>query len=167
MSSIPQGPRWIKLKSSGLRGASSLPDTKRQGAGDSPRDWVGWALGRDGNNSFLHPDTWDIEDLSLVTGCASEDTEVDSLGSEEDSEPPELYSGDVSCARRLRRLTALDTSPEYSSGGSSSSSSPSSSTSSSSSAHTVTRDASPGSHPVGPILYTPNSLSTGSLQSKS
>ena len=85
-----------------------------------------------------------------MTGCASEDAEVDELGEEEDSEPPELYSGDVSRAGRLRRLTALDTSPEYSSGGSSSSSSPSSSTSLSSSAHPVTRDECPGSHPVGP-----------------
>ena len=27
-------------------------------------DWVGWALGRDGNNYFLNPDTWDIQVLS-------------------------------------------------------------------------------------------------------
>ena len=58
---FPQGLRRIKSKSSGLRsslrGASSLQDTKRQGAGDSTRDWVGWALGRDGSNSFLNPDT--------------------------------------------------------------------------------------------------------------
>ena len=45
-------------------GASSLQDTKRQGAGYSPRDWMGWALGRDGNNSFLNPDTGDIQVLS-------------------------------------------------------------------------------------------------------
>ena len=45
MRSIPQGPRRINSKSSGLRGASSLQDTKRQGAGDSPRDWD--------SNSFL------------------------------------------------------------------------------------------------------------------
>ena len=44
MRSIPQGPRRMKSKSSGLRGASSLQDTKTQGAGDSTRDWVGWAL---------------------------------------------------------------------------------------------------------------------------
>ena len=87
-----------------------------------------------------------------MTGCASEDAEVDELGEEEDLEPPELYSGDVSRAGRLPRLTELDTSPEYSSGGSSSSSSPSSSTSLSSSAHPVTRDECPGSHPVGPRL---------------
>ena len=91
---------------------------------------------------------------SLVTGCASEDTEVDSLGSEEDSEPLELYSGDVSRAGRLRRLTALDTSPEYSSGGSSSSSSPSSSTSLSSEAHPVTRDWCRWSHPVRHTMET-------------
>ena len=64
MRSIPQGPKRINSKSSGLRRASSLQDTKRQGAGDSPRDWVGWTLGRDGNNSFLNPDTWDIQVLS-------------------------------------------------------------------------------------------------------
>ena len=66
MRSIPQGHMRINSKSAGLRGASSLQDTKRQGAGDSPRprDWVGWALGRDGNNSFLKPDTWDIQVLS-------------------------------------------------------------------------------------------------------
>ena len=64
MKSIPQGPRRIKSRCSGLWGASSLQDTKRQGAGDSTRDWVGWALGRDGNNSFLNPDTWNIQVLS-------------------------------------------------------------------------------------------------------
>jgi hypothetical protein len=64
MRSIPQGPRRINSKSSGLRGASSLQHTKRQGAGDFLRDWVGWALGRDGNNSFFNPDTWDIQVLS-------------------------------------------------------------------------------------------------------
>ena len=32
MRSIPQGPRRIISQSSGLRGASSLQDTKRQGA---------------------------------------------------------------------------------------------------------------------------------------
>ena len=56
MRLIPQGPRRINSK--------SLQDTKIQGAGDSPRDLVGWALGRDGNNSFLNPDTWDIQVLS-------------------------------------------------------------------------------------------------------
>ena len=35
---------------------------------------------------------------SLVTVCAEEDKEVDELGEEEDEEPPELYSGDVSSA---------------------------------------------------------------------
>ena len=85
---------------------------------------------------------------SLVTGCAEEDKEVDELGEEEDEEPPELYSGDVSSAVKRRRRPARDTSPEYSSEGSESSSSPSSSTSASSEAHPVTRDACPGSHPV-------------------
>ena len=47
-----------------------------------------------------------------MTGCASEDAEVDELGEEEDSEPPELYSGDVSramCPRstHLRMLLVL------------------------------------------------------------
>jgi hypothetical protein len=64
MRSIPQGPRRINSKSSGLRGASSLQDTKRQGAGDSTRALVGWVVGRDGNNSFLNPDTWNIQVLS-------------------------------------------------------------------------------------------------------
>ena len=73
MRSIPQGPSRINSQSSGLSGASSLQDTKRQGAGDSPRDWVGWALGRDSNNSFLNPDTWDIQVLSwsFISLCTS------------------------------------------------------------------------------------------------
>ena len=89
-----------------------------------------------------------------MTGCASEDAEVDELGEEEDSEPSELYSGDVSRAGRLRRLTALDTSPEYSSRGSESSSEPSESTSVSSEAHPVTRDWCRWSHPVRHTMET-------------
>ena len=55
-------PGRINSKSSGLRRASSLQDTYRQGAGDSSRDCVGWDLvGRDGNNSFLNPDTFQKE----------------------------------------------------------------------------------------------------------
>ena len=45
-----------------------------------------------------------------MTGCASEDAEVDELGEEEDSEPPELYFGDVSRAGRLRRTQSQGTS---------------------------------------------------------
>ena len=48
--------------------------------------------------------------LSLVTGCAEEDKEVDKLGEEEDEEPPELYSGDVSSAVKRRRRPARGTS---------------------------------------------------------
>ena len=40
-----------------------------------------------------------------MTGCASEDAEVDKLGEEEDEEPPELYSGDVSSAVKRRGHT--------------------------------------------------------------
>ena len=61
MRLIPRGPRRINSKSSGEREAGALEDTKRQGAGDSSRDWVGWVLGRDSNNSFLNPDTWNIQ----------------------------------------------------------------------------------------------------------
>ena len=43
-----------------------------------------------------------------MTGCAEEDKEVDELGEEEDEEPPELYSGDVSSAVKRRRRPARD-----------------------------------------------------------
>ena len=91
---------------------------------------------------------------SLVTGCAEEDKEVDELGEEEDEEPSELYSGDVSSAVKRRRRPARDTSPEYSSEGSESSSSPSESTSVSSEAHPVTRDWCRWSHPVRHTMET-------------
>ena len=42
-----------------------------------------------------------------MTGCAEEDKEVDELGEEEDEEPPELYSGDVSSAVKRRRLVVM------------------------------------------------------------
>ena len=91
---------------------------------------------------------------SLVTGCAEEDKEVDELGEEEDEEPLELYSGDVSSAVKRRRRPARDTSPEYSSRGSESSSEPSESTSVSSEAHPVTRDWCRWSHPVRHTMET-------------
>ena len=48
----------------------------------------------------------DLGHASLVTGCAEEDKEVDELGEEEDEEPSELYSGDVSSAVKRRRRPA-------------------------------------------------------------
>ena len=56
MRSIPQGPRRINSKSSDLRGASSLQDTKRQGAGYSPKGLLGLGLGQ-GRQQLL-PQPW-------------------------------------------------------------------------------------------------------------
>ena len=59
----------------------------------------------------LGPTGCDPGHSSLVTGCAEEDKEVDELGEEEDEEPPELYSGDVSSAVKRGRRPARGVTP--------------------------------------------------------
>ena len=52
-----------------------------------------------------------------MTVCAEEDKEVDKLGEEEDKEPPELYSGDVSSAVKRRRRPGVTPSRAQSTAG--------------------------------------------------